>query len=64
MQQTAMIGWIRRLVQAVEVTPGTALPVDRMLELRSSLNELETLFRAGERGCNFRTTMPLASSPH
>ena len=59
-----MIGWIRRLVQPIEVTPGTALLLDLMLELHSSLNEPETLFRASERGCHFRITMPLASSPH
>ena len=46
-----MIEWIRKFVDPTEVRPGSALDEDLMLELRSSLKELETLYRAGAMLC-------------
>ena len=58
-----MIEWIRRFVEPVTVTPGTALDEDLMLELRSSLKELETLYRAGAMLCGHVCPEELSDGP-
>ena len=58
-----MIDWIRKFVEPVEVTPGTALDEDLMLELRTSLKELETLYRAGAMLCGHVCPDELSDGP-
>ncbi len=58
-----MIEWIRRFVEPTEVTPGMALDEDLMLELRSSLKEIETLYRAGAMLCGHVCPEELSDGP-
>lgn len=50
-------------MEPVEVTPGTALDEDLMLELRTSLKELETLYRAGAMLCGHVCPDELSDGP-
>ena len=58
-----MIDWIKRFVEPAEMTPGTALDEDLMLELRTSLKELETLYRAGAMLCGHVCPEKLPDGP-
>jgi SpoVK/Ycf46/Vps4 family AAA+-type ATPase len=58
-----MIEWIKKFVEPADVTPGTALDEDLMLELRTSLKELETLYRAGAMLCGHVCPEELSDGP-